>query len=234
MDTRQEMVRKIREEYNLDSPKVLSVMLQVPREKFVSKIHRLSAYDDGPLPIGYGQTMSQPYTVAFMTHLLINSKLKTKNLKLKAGKTKVLEIGTGSGYQAAILSYFFDKVYTIEIVRQLAEKAKKRLKDLGYKNIFVKSGSGEWGWPEKFPPPASTYADRQAGFDAIIITAGVEKVPQELFNQLKVGGILVAPIGKGYDKVMTKFIKLKDSKVPKLQKKEFGLFHFVPFVEEKN
>jgi protein-L-isoaspartate(D-aspartate) O-methyltransferase len=221
MDTKQEMVRKIHEEYNLDSPKVLSVMLHVPRERFVSRIHRLSAYDDKPLPIGYGQTMSQPYTVAFMTHLLINSKLKNKNLKLKAGKTKVLEVGTGSGYQAAILSYFFDSVYTIEIIHGLAEKAKKRLKDLGYTNIFIKSGSGEWGWPEKSP------------FDAIIVTAGVEKVPRKLFSQLKVGGVLIAPIGKGYDKVMTRFRKASARKT-QYKREEFGLFHFVPFVEERS
>jgi protein-L-isoaspartate(D-aspartate) O-methyltransferase len=222
-DKRREMVKKIRGDYGLDSPRVLSVMQQVPRGRFAPKIHRRSAYDDGPVAIGYGQTMSQPYTVAFMTHLLIAGRvisLKRPGLA-RLDSRRVLEIGTGSGYQAAILSYFYNDVYTIEIIRQLAEKAGKRLKNMGYKNVFVKSGSGERGWPEKAP------------FDAIMITAGVEKVPDELFSQLKVGGVLVAPVGKGYDKVMTRYIKLKDSKHPKLQKKEFGLFHFVPFVEEK-
>jgi protein-L-isoaspartate(D-aspartate) O-methyltransferase len=220
MNDRQKMVETIKKIYGLSSPRVLSAMLKVPREKFAPKIHRLSAYADGPIPIGFGQTMSQPYTVAFMTDLLIDSALrKEKDYK----GFKVLEIGTGSGYQAAILSCLVREVYTIEIIKELAEKAEERLNKLDYKNVYVKAGSGEWGWPEK------------ALFDAIMITAGInEKVPEVLIEQLKIGGVLVAPVGEGYEKVMTKFTKLKNDKTKKLKKEAFGIFHFVPFVEEKN
>lgn len=212
MDARERMVEEIKERYNLDAPEVVSAMLQVPREKFIAKKYKDIAYSDRPVSIGYGQTMSQPYTVAFMTHLLI-----AKSQKQKA---KVLEVGTGSGYQAAILSHLFKKVYTIEIIPELAESAEKRLKKLGFKNIYVRSGSGEWGWPEKAP------------FDAILITAGLDKdIPQELFEQLRRGGVLVAPIGRGSDKVMTKFTKAKGSS---RKKENFGIFHFVPFVRKSN
>jgi protein-L-isoaspartate(D-aspartate) O-methyltransferase len=206
------MVEEIKERYNLDAPEVVSVMLQVPREKFIAKKYKDIAYSDRPVSIGYGQTMSQPYTVAFMTDLLI-----AKSQKLKA---KVLEVGTGSGYQAAILSKLVRDVYTVEIIRQLADRAKKRLKKLGYKNVEVRAGSGEWGWPEKAP------------FDAILITAGLDKdVPQELFDQINDGGVLVTPMGRGPDKVMTKFTKAKNGR---LKKEKFGIFHFVPFVRKSN
>ncbi|OGM12126.1 protein-L-isoaspartate O-methyltransferase [Candidatus Woesebacteria bacterium RBG_16_34_12] len=226
MNLRQRMVDEIKKNYGLDSPQVLSVMLQIPREKFVAKLKRVFAYRDGPVDIGYGQTISQPYTVAFMTHLLVSDKaslrLRRKG-KVISGKIKnwrVLEIGTGSGYQAAILSKLVRQVYTVEIIPQLAEKAKRTLRKLRFNNVFVKSGSGEWGWSEYAP------------YDAIMVTAGLtEKVPQEIFEQLKVGGVLIAPIGKGYDKVMTRYNKLKNGKT---KKREFGIFHFVPFVGEKN
>ncbi len=208
MDERERMIYEIKKRYKLDDPRVFSAMLQVPREKFAPPKHIDIAYDDAPVPIGYGQTMSQPYTVAFMTSLL--------NLK---GNEKVLEIGTGSGYQAAVLSKLARRVYTIEIIPNLAKRAERILRQLGYKNVSVKIGSGKWGWEEKAP------------FDAIIVTAGIrEKVPKALFEQLKQGGILVAPIGRGEDKVMTRFIKGKD----KILKEEYGIFHFVPFIEEKN
>lgn len=203
------MVEEIRDKYGLNSPPVLSTMLQVPREEFVPKRYKDIAYEDAPVSIGYGQTISQPYTVAYMTDLL--------GLK---GKEKVLEIGTGSGYQAAILSLLAEKVFTIERIDALAREARKRLKRLEYKNVEVKSGSGEVGWKEKAP------------FDAILVTAGVEWVPEELFRQLKDGGVLVIPVGKGIDKAMTRYKKLKDSKTPKLKKEKFGIFHFVPFIGE--
>ena len=209
MNKQEEMVSVIREEYGLNSPSVFSAMLVVPREKFAPKKYRNIAYDDGPVPIGMGQTMSQPYTVAFMTGLL--------NLD---GHERVLEIGTGSGYQAAVLSHLAKEVYTIEIIRQLADRARKRLKKLGYKNVFVKKGSGEWGWREKAP------------FDAIIITAGISRdLPSDLVDQLKEGGILVAPMGRGHNKTMTKFIKRENGK---LKKEKHGIFTFVPFVSEPN
>ncbi|MFC1600552.1 protein-L-isoaspartate O-methyltransferase, partial [Patescibacteria group bacterium] len=117
-------------------------------------------------------------------------------------------------------SKLFRQVYTIEIVPELAKRAGSTLARMGYKNVYIKKGSGEWGWKEKAP------------FDAIIITAGVKKVPDELFEQLKVDGILVAPVGKGNDKVMTRFHKASERKA-KLKKEAFGIFHFVPFVEKK-
>jgi protein-L-isoaspartate(D-aspartate) O-methyltransferase len=221
MNNRQKMVETIKKVYGFSSPKVLSAMLKVPREKFAPKIHQLSAYADGPIPIGFGQTISQPYTVAFMTDLLID--LTSRKEKKDYKSFKVLEIGTGSGYQAAVLSHLVYEVYTIEIIKELAEKAKVKLNKLGYKNVFVREGSGEWGWPEKSP------------FDAIIITAGInENVPEALIKQLKIGGDLVVPVGEGYDKVMTKFTKFKNNKTKRLKKETFGIFHFVPFVEERN
>jgi len=199
------MVREIRERYGLEAPGVFSAMLQVPREEFVAKKYREIAYSDGPVPIGHGQTISQPYTVAFMTDLL--------NLK---GGERVLEIGTGSGYQVAILSHLADKVFSVERVDVLAREARKRLKKLGYHNVKVRTGSGEYGWKEEAP------------FDAILVTAGMEWIPEELFRQLKEGGIMLAPVGKGMDKTMVKYTK----KGKKITKKEFGIFHFVPFIEE--
>ncbi len=205
MNSREKMIWEMKTRYDLNSPKVFSAMLQVPREKFVSKEYRRLAYKDSPVLIGHGQTMSQPYTVAFMTDLL--------NLQ---GKEKVLEIGTGSGYQAAILSELAKEVYTVEIVKELAAKAKKRLAKLGFNNVHTKMGTGEIGWSEKAP------------FDAILITAALEsEVPKILFDQLKTGGVLVTPIGKGDNKIMTKYTKRKDGKI---DKEEHGVFHFVPFV----
>ena len=206
------MIWEIKRVYGLNVPRVFSAMHKVPRGKFVSSLYRYMAYNDGPVPIGYGQTMSQPYTVAFMSNLL--------NLE---GNERVLEIGTGSGYQAAVLSYLAKEVYSLEIIRELAEKAKERLKKMGYKNVSVKEGSGEWGWKEKAP------------FDAILVTAGLEKsVPQVLLEQLKEEGVLVAPIGLSVDKIMTRFTKIKKRGKEVSKKEEFGIFHFVPFVEEPN
>ena len=208
---RREMVKIIREDYGFRDGRIMEVMSKVPRHKFAPKNFWGNVYDDAPVDIGFGQTMSQPYTVAMMTNLLI-----AKSEKLKA--ERVLEIGTGSGYQAAILSHFFDEVYTVEVIPQLSHLARNNLSRLGYKNVFTKLGSGEWGWKKHAP------------FDAIIVTAGVDKVPQELFEQLKVRGILVAPVGKGYDKTMTRYTKIKKLRKEEMKKEEFGTFHIVPFV----
>lgn len=206
MTPQEKMIWEIKTKYGLDSPKVFSAMLQVPREKFAPKKHRPLAYEDRPIPIGHGQTMSQPYTVAFMTDLL--------DLQ---GNEKVLEIGTGFGYQAAVLSLLAEKVYTIEIVEELTKKAKEHLKKLGFKNVEVKTGTGEKGWPEKAP------------LDAILVTAGIEgEVPKALFEQLKTEGVLIAPIGD-HDKIMTKFTKKKNGKIVE---EKHGIFHFVPFIRE--
>ena len=152
--------------------KVLGVMKKVPREEFIPENLRNRAYDDTPLPIGEGQTISQPYIVAFMTQAL---QLKPTD--------KVLEIGTGSGYQAAISSELAQEVYTIEIVPELAKSAEERLQKLGYKNIHVKAGDGYLGWPEAAP------------FNAIILTASPPKVPKPLQEQLAEGGLLIVPLG---------------------------------------
>ena len=153
-------------------PGVLRAMSVVSREKFVPKELRSSAYDDRPLPIGYGQTISQPYIVAFMTEQLQPRKTQ-----------RVLEIGTGSGYQAAVLSVLVAEVYTIEIVRPLAQRAESVLRELGYNNVHVKAGDGYKGWPEHAP------------FDAIIVTAAPDHIPAPLIAQLKEGGRMVIPVG---------------------------------------
>jgi len=151
---------------------VLQSMSKVERHRFVPASQWDSAYNDSPLPIGEGQTISQPFIVAYMTEAA----------ELSASE-KVLEIGTGSGYQAAILGEIAREVYTIEIVPPLAERAKATLSQLGYKNVFVKTGNGYLGWPEHAP------------FDAIVVTAAPDEVPQALVDQLAVNGKMVIPVG---------------------------------------
>jgi protein-L-isoaspartate(D-aspartate) O-methyltransferase len=154
---------------------VLRVMQNTPRHLFVPENLRQEAYRDGPLPIGEGQTISQPFIVAIMTELL----------KLK-GHEKVLEIGTGSGYQAAVLAQLVDTCYTIELVEPLAKQASTLLKQLGYTNVIAKCGDGYKGWPEHAP------------FDRIIVTAAPIEIPKALVDQLKPDGIMVLPVGKYY------------------------------------
>lgn len=152
--------------------KVLEVMGKVHRHKFVLERYLEQSYDDHPLPIGYGQTISQPYIVALMTQLL----------ELK-GNEKVLEIGTGSGYQAAILAGIVDKVYTIEIIEELCDGAKNILNRLGYHNVKVLCADGYFGWEENSP------------FDGIIVTCAPDHIPHPLIEQLKEGGVMVIPVG---------------------------------------
>lgn len=153
-------------------PNVLSAMRTVPRHAFVRSTEQRYAYTDNPLPIGYDQTISQPYIVAFMTEAL----QLTRN-------SKVLEIGTGSGYQAAVCAEIAQEVYSIEIVEELAKISKERLKELGYRNVFTKYGDGFFGWKEHAP------------FDAIIGTAAAGRIPEPLIEQLKPGGIMILPYG---------------------------------------
>jgi len=167
------MVRDQIERRGIKDIQVLDALRKVPRHKFVPEHLQKYAYADEPLPIGEDQTISQPYIVAFMT----------EKLQLESYH-KVLEIGTGSGYQAAILAEIVDSVFTIEIVDILARRAINTLKKLGYENIYVKSGDGYKGWPEYSP------------FDAIIITAAPTKIPQPLVEQLKIGGRMILPLGE--------------------------------------
>lgn len=157
----------------ITDPAVLTAMRKVPRHRFVPARVRHLSYDDHPLPIGYEQTISQPYIVAYMTEAADISP-----------RDKVLEIGTGSGYQAAILGEVAREVYTIEIVPELAASASKTLAELGYTNVHAKAGNGYLGWPE------------QAPFDAILVTAAPDQVPQALVDQLALGGRMVVPVGE--------------------------------------
>jgi protein-L-isoaspartate(D-aspartate) O-methyltransferase len=169
---RHDMVEQQIRERGVHQPEVLRAMESVPRHLFVPEDHRDQAYSDAPQPIGLGQTISQPYIVALMTELL----------GLDRGD-KVLEIGTGSGYHAAVLSRVAGEVYSIEIIDQLGKQAKSTLQQLGYDNVHVKVGDGYQGWPTEQP------------FDAIILTAAPPKIPQPLIDQLKVGGRMVVPVG---------------------------------------
>lgn len=167
-----------------DDPRVIRAMRSVPRHRFVPASLRAKAYLDQPLPIGHDQTISQPSLVALMTHLL----------RPRAGDV-VLEVGTGSGYQAAILSRLVKKVHSIEILGPLAHQARRRLKGLGYDNVEVKHGDGYAGWPQFAP------------FDSIIVTAGAPHVPKPLLKQLKTGGRMVIPVGPAYSTQQLKLIR---------------------------
>ena len=173
-EARERMVREQIAGRDVRDPRVLAAMRKVPRHLFVPADVRKLAYIDSPLPIGLGQTISQPYIVAFMTEAL---ELKPQD--------RVLEIGTGSGYQAAVLAELVKEVYTIEIVDSLAREAEARLKRLGYTNVRMRSGDGYRGWPEAAP------------FDAIMLTAAPDHVPQPLTDQLRDGGRLILPLGRG-------------------------------------
>jgi len=184
---------------------VLEAMRKVKRHLFVPPAYRAMSYRDRPLPIGEEQTISQPYIVGLMTELL----------KLKGGE-KVLEVGTGSGYQAAILAELCAKVYTIEILPTLSERAQKLLHELGYQNIFIKTGDGYLGW-EEFAP-----------YDAIIVTAAPAVIPEALIRQLKDGGRLVIPVGTLFQELQ---VILKDGKEFKTQ--NVVPVSFVPMVHAK-
>lgn len=160
----------------ISNPAVLRAMRTVPRHEFVPLAQRYAAYEDRPLPIGYGQTISQPFIVAFMTEKLAPQ-----------ASDRVLEVGTGSGYQAAVLSGLVNAVYSIEIVEPLAKRAAADLARLGYGNVRVRHGDGYQGWPEAAP------------FDAIIVTCAPEHVPQPLLEQLKDGGRMIIPVGEHHD-----------------------------------
>jgi protein-L-isoaspartate(D-aspartate) O-methyltransferase len=172
------------------SDDVLDAMRNVPRHLFVEERLQGHAYDDSPLPIGFGQTISQPYIVAYMT----------EQLSITPGM-KILEIGTGSGYQAAILAYLGCEVYTIEFLEELANSAKTTLATLNFDNVKVRQGDGYLGWEEEAP------------FDAIIVTAAPEKIPDKLIEQLKNGGKMLIPVGKTYAVQLLKLITKENGKI---------------------
>jgi protein-L-isoaspartate(D-aspartate) O-methyltransferase len=202
---REEMVKTQIEARGIKDKRVLEVMRKVKRHQFVPQLYKSYAYKDTPLPIGEGQTISQPYIVALMTELLGLT-----------GKESVLEIGTGSGYQAAILAELAAYVYTIEILPNLAERAEKLFKNLGYKNIMVKCGDGYLGWEEYAP------------FDAIIVTCAPEDIPRALVEQLADSGRMVLPVGSIYQE-----LKLIEKKNGEAKIKSIIPVRFVPMIHSE-
>lgn len=203
---RQKMVERDIKVRGVKDPKVLKAMSRIARERFVEKGFAEQAYEDHPLPIGEGQTISQPYVVAFMTEAL----------KMKPAD-RVLEIGTGSGYQAAVLAEIVTKVYTVEIRKGLAERAERLLRDLGYRNIKVKYGDGYFGWQEHGP------------YDAIIVTAAANHIPPPLIRQLKEGGRLIIPLGST---IYSQMLTIATKKKGELDVVQLVSVAFVPMVGE--
>lgn len=204
---RQRMIEEQIKRRGVSDPATLNAMSIVPRHEFVPSLLKESAYEDTPLPIGLGQTISQPYIVALMT----------QSAELKPGET-ILEIGTGSGYAAAVLSRIVDHVFTIERIDDLVQRSKSCYKELGYHNIEVKSGDGSLGWPEKGP------------FDAIIVTAGAPVIPHSLKEQLKPGGRLIIPVGDAFSQKLLRIRKDKDNH---FTEETVEFVRFVPLIGEE-
>ncbi|MGA2823690.1 MAG: protein-L-isoaspartate(D-aspartate) O-methyltransferase [Bacteroidales bacterium] len=203
---REKMVNEQIKGRGISDKRVLDAMTKIPRHLFIPEPYSANAYDDTPLPIGLNQSISQPYIVAFMTEVL----------RLKA-TDRVLEIGTGSGYQAAILAEICDSVYTIDIFESLADRARKTLNQLGYKNIIVKHGDGYRGWPEHAP------------FDVIIVTCAPTRIPQPLKDQLAEEGRMIIPVGESTEQRLILLVKkkgriLEETVLPVI---------FVPMIDEK-
>ncbi|KPK09761.1 MAG: protein-L-isoaspartate O-methyltransferase [Anaerolineae bacterium SG8_19] len=205
---REQMVARQIEGRGLRDPAILTAMREVPREAFVSERHRQFAYDDGPLPILEGQTISQPYVVALMIQMLY---LKPED--------RVLEIGTGSGYAAAILSRIASEVHTVERVESLVQYAQQNLAAVGYKNVHVHLGDGTLGWPEYAP------------YNAIIVAAGGPQIPQALKDQLAVGGRLVMPVGS--EQRAQRLVRLTRLDEDEYEQETLSHVRFVPLIGEQ-
>ncbi len=203
---REEMVRTQIEKRGVKDTAVLNAMRRVPRHLFVPAASRNRAYEDRPLPIGYGQTISQPYIVAYMTEVIKPQK-----------HFRVLEIGAGSGYQAAVCAEIVSQVYTVEIIEELGKSAARRLQDLNYKNVKVKIDDGYFGWKEYAP------------YDAIIVTAAAEYIPPPLIEQLREGGRMVIPVGSPF---MTQMLTLVEKKDGKTKTRSLLPVAFVPFTRK--
>jgi protein-L-isoaspartate(D-aspartate) O-methyltransferase len=199
---RQSMVEEQLKRRGISDARVLLAMKKVPRHEFVPAEYIDEAYEDRPVPIGYGQTISQPYIVALMTQLLSPERTD-----------KILEIGTGSGYQAAILAEIIDSVFTIEIVKPLAQSASGRLKKLGYRNVQVLWADGYYGWQEHAP------------FDGIIVTAAAEHIPPPLIQQLRDGGKMVIPVGHP---LLTQNLIIVEKKSGRITTRTIAPVRFVP------
>ncbi len=206
-DEREEMVQAQIAARGITDEATLRAMRTVPRHLFVPPAWSDAAYADRPLPIGYGQTISQPYIVAYMTELV----------KPRRGQ-RVLEIGTGSGYQAAVLAEIVDSVFTIEIITELANEADARLKNLGCKNILVRNADGYYGWEEKAP------------FDAIVVTAAAEHIPPPLIRQLKDGGVMVIPVGTPF---LVQMLTLVEKRGESVTTRSLIPVRFVPLTRGK-
>jgi protein-L-isoaspartate(D-aspartate) O-methyltransferase len=207
-EQRERMVREQIEGRGIRNPDVLRALRATPRHLFVPASLRDYAYGDQPLPIGLGQTISQPYVVALMTELLAPAKTD-----------RVLEIGTGSGYQAAVLAAMVKQVYTIEIVGELAKSARERLAAMGYRNVTVRQGDGYQGWPEEAP------------FEKIILTAAPVAIPQTLVDQLRPGGVLVAPVGENPE--TQELVVIEKTSAGALRRRSVAPVRFVPMVRER-
>lgn len=199
--TRMRLVQRLKEK-GIESDRVLEVMGQVPRHIFLDEALSHRAYEDTSLPIGHNQTLSQPYIVARMTELL-----------LKHAPSSVLELGTGSGYQTAVLSQLFDQIYSVERIKPLQDRARDRLRQLNIRNAMLKHADGGMGWPERGP------------FDGIIVTAAPMDVPAELLDQLADGGVLVAPVGE-QQQVLVEVIRNGEQ----FERRELEPVRFVPLL----
>jgi protein-L-isoaspartate(D-aspartate) O-methyltransferase len=206
-ERRLEMVENQLRGRGINDPDVLEAFRKVPRHKFVPHEHQSYAYRDHPLPIGFEQTISQPYIVAYMTEAL--------NL---AGDEKVFEVGTGSGYQAAILAEIVDSVYTIEVIPELSQKAEKVLNAEGYTNVKVKTGDGYKGWPAYAP------------YDAIIVTCAPSHIPPDLIEQLREGGHIIIPVG---GKRSVQKLVLMEKVAGKMKRKKELPVRFVPMIDSE-